>query len=427
MAHSLVGPRIRERRQARRISQSALARDVGISASYLNLIEHNKRGIAGRVLNAIAKELEVDPAQLTEGDDAGMIDQLIEAASAAPGAGAELDRVTELIGRFPGWGRVIGALARQTETQERQLTHLSDRLTHDPYLAEAMHLMLTSITAVHSTAGILDENPDMAEEQRVRFTRNLYGESVRLSDTAKDLVAYFDNPKSSSVGAEQAADQLHEFWASRNFHAPELENGAEADGALLLSVPERARGEAEKSLARYALMAASLPLAPFMTEAAQQRWDPLALAQTADAPFRDLFFRLAHLPPDGDAPSFGLIECDAAGGVLFRKELPGFPLPRVAGACPLWPLYRALAQPGQPVRAVLRTPSGETFVAWAAADAEAPTDYGLPPACRSAMLFTADAGLAPPSGAAPVIEIGAQCRVCPRQTCASRRAAFLLQ
>lgn len=431
MAHSLIGPRIRERRRARKVSQAALARDVGISASYLNLIEHNKRGIAGRTLNAIARELDMAPAELTEGADAGLIDTLTEAASAAPSAGAEMDRVSELIGRFPGWARVIGALAQRSEAQDRQLSLLSDRLAHDPYLSEAMHLMLSSVTAVHSTAGILAENADMAAAQRGRFTGNLYDESVRLTETAKDLVAYFDNPQERSVGGEEAADLLHDFWANRNFHAPELETppaaGSAAQDAILREIGDIASEDAQKSLDRYAKTAAALPLGEFAEEARRLGWDPLALAHSTGAPIHDVFFRLAHMPLAEGAPVFGLIESDASGGVLFRKELPGFPLPRLGGACPLWPLYRALSQPGQPIRATLHTPGDETFLAWAASSPEAADAYGLPPVCRSSMLFTAEVALAPPPGATPTLDIGAQCRVCPRQTCAARRAAFLLQ
>ena len=427
MVHSLIGPRIRERRRARKISQAALARDVGISASYLNLIEHNKRGIAGRTLNAIARELDMAPAELAEGADAGLIDALTEAAGAAPGAGAEMNRVSELIGRFPGWARVVGALAQRSEAQDRHLSLLSDRLAHDPYLAEAMHLMLSSVTAVHSTAGILAENTDMPAEQRGRFTGNLYNESVRLTETAKDLVAYFDNSQERGFGGEETADLLHQFWAARDFHAPELETGADNRKALLEEMRDIASEDAQNSLDRYAEVAAALPIEAFTDLAKRLQWDPLALASETGAAMRDVFFRLAHLPTEAGAPVFGMIECDASGGVLFRKELAGFPLPRLGGACPLWPLYRALSQPGQPIRAVLRTPGEEMFVAWAASSPGAAAGYGLPPACRSAMLFTAEAALTPQDGAAPQIDIGAQCRVCPRQTCASRRARFLLQ
>ncbi|CAN0531036.1 unnamed protein product, partial [Scytosiphon promiscuus] len=55
MSRSLIGTRIRERRRTRKVTQTALAAQVGISASYLNLIEHNRRGIAGKTLLSLAK------------------------------------------------------------------------------------------------------------------------------------------------------------------------------------------------------------------------------------------------------------------------------------------------------------------------------------------------------------------------------------
>ena len=45
---SLTGSRIRERRLALGVKQGALAQQVGVSASYLNLIEHNHRKIGGK-------------------------------------------------------------------------------------------------------------------------------------------------------------------------------------------------------------------------------------------------------------------------------------------------------------------------------------------------------------------------------------------
>ena len=43
---ALTGTRLRERRQALGLRQADLAAQMGISASYLNLIEHNRRRIA---------------------------------------------------------------------------------------------------------------------------------------------------------------------------------------------------------------------------------------------------------------------------------------------------------------------------------------------------------------------------------------------
>ncbi|MEO2038381.1 MAG: helix-turn-helix transcriptional regulator, partial [Martelella sp.] len=67
---TLTGSRIRERRIILGLKQAELARRAEISASYLNLIEHNRRRIGGKLLLDIAEILGVEPAVLTEGAEA---------------------------------------------------------------------------------------------------------------------------------------------------------------------------------------------------------------------------------------------------------------------------------------------------------------------------------------------------------------------
>ncbi|MEM6666746.1 MAG: helix-turn-helix transcriptional regulator, partial [Pseudomonadota bacterium] len=61
---ALTGTRIRARRLDVGLRQAALARACGVSPSYLNLIEHNRRRIGGKLLNLIAETLEIDAAAL---------------------------------------------------------------------------------------------------------------------------------------------------------------------------------------------------------------------------------------------------------------------------------------------------------------------------------------------------------------------------
>ena len=54
-----IGARIREKRIQLRIRQSQLAKIVGVSP-ILNLIEHNRRRIGGKLLTDLAEALAID-------------------------------------------------------------------------------------------------------------------------------------------------------------------------------------------------------------------------------------------------------------------------------------------------------------------------------------------------------------------------------
>ena len=132
---TLTGSRIRERRGMMGMRQADLARNAGISASYLNLIEHNRRRIGGKLLLDIAAILGVEPAQLSEGAEAALTASLREAASSALGgqgearapiAQVEVDRVEEFAGRFPGWAQLLAAQQARIQDLEQAVEALSD-------------------------------------------------------------------------------------------------------------------------------------------------------------------------------------------------------------------------------------------------------------------------------------------------------------
>lgn len=189
---TLTGSRIRERRAMAGMRQSELAREVGISASYLNLIEHNRRRIGGKLLVDIAQVLGVEPSILSEGAEAAMIATLREAAAGAGRAQPELDRIDEFAGRFPGWAELAVENHRRIASLERVAATLTDRLTHDPHLATSMHEVLTMVTAIRSTASILAETQEIEPEWEKRFQRNLNEDSRRLAESTQQLVSYLD-------------------------------------------------------------------------------------------------------------------------------------------------------------------------------------------------------------------------------------------
>ncbi len=72
------GARIRALRRREGISQVRMAERLGISASYLNLIEHNQRPLSAQVLLRLAHEFQLDLKSFAGGEDERLIADLLE-------------------------------------------------------------------------------------------------------------------------------------------------------------------------------------------------------------------------------------------------------------------------------------------------------------------------------------------------------------
>ena len=82
MPTTMIGLRIRERRRAAGLRQVELAERMGISASYLNLIEREKRRASPDLAARAARALGVDPSELDGAVERRLADRM--AASQLP-------------------------------------------------------------------------------------------------------------------------------------------------------------------------------------------------------------------------------------------------------------------------------------------------------------------------------------------------------
>lgn len=421
----LTGTRIRERRIVLGQRQADLARAVGISPSYLNLIEHNRRRIGGKLLVDLARNLDVEASSLSEGAEAALLEALRLAAAANEAAGAEDGQVEVFAGRFPGWARLVAAQHHRLGELERTIEMLSDRLTHDPFLSASLHEVLSSVTAIRSTADILAETEDIDRDWQARFHRNLRDDSHRLAEGAQALVGYLDDSADEAGGQSVPQDEVEAFLAAHDYHLSELEAGGDV-GTLVASAPElsssAARALALRHLERYRRDAQALPLAAFAQAVAEFGPDPGALAQRFGVEGGVILRRLATLPKSACGIPIGLVLCDGSGTLTFRKPVPGFALPRFGAACPLWPLYQALSRPGAPIRAEveLATRPPQRFLSFALCQPLPGGGFDRPQVYESAMLIL------PAETEGPAQPIGTSCRICPRSACSARREPSML-
>jgi len=425
---ALTGSRIRERRLVLGQRQSDLAQAVGISPSYLNLIEHNRRRIGGKLLIDLARELEIEASVLREGVEKALLDSLRQAAAGHQAARSELPRIEELVARFPGWARLLAERQARVEVLEQVAERLTERMAHDPFLSASMHEILSTVTAIRSTAAILVGPEQIDAVWQARFHRNLRDDSQRLADAAQVLINYLDNSSDSTGRQSTPGEEVEAFQVARGYHMAELEAGNGDIAALVADAPELssvpARALARGYLERYRDDAARMPLAAFAeaAQAADCAPDPL-VRQFGTDPIA-VFRRLASLPGALCPVSVGLVICDAAGALTFRKPVPGFALPKFGAGCALWPLYQALSRPLTPIRATLEQ-SGHPplrFQSFAWCQPVASGGFDGPQIVQAAMLILPG----PADQQAMAQPVGTSCCICPRTACAARREPSIL-
>lgn len=424
----LTGSRIRERRLSVGTRQADLARDVGISPAYLNLIEHNKRRIGGKLLVDLARALAVEPTQLTEGAEDALVASLRAAGARHDAVRPEHDRVEEFVGRFPGWAALVEAQARRIDDLERLVETLSDRLAHDPHLAASLHEVVTAVTAIRSAASILAE-PDIEPDWRARFVRNVSEESKRLSASAEGLVAWLDSGGEVADTPLSPVDELGAFVTEAGYHFEALE-GARAGEAeietLLASAPELSdSGAAElarKMLYRYRDDARAMPASAFDASRIAVGGDPARIAAGFGVGLDAALRRLASR----GGSAVGLVTCDGTGALILRKPVDGFALPRLGSGCALWPLFQALSRPAQPVAALVEMPGriARRFLCRAVSVPLAGGAFGAPSVHEATMLI--EPAPDDSAGLGPVIAAGSSCRICPRDGCPARREPSIL-
>lgn len=414
---ALTGSRLRERRQALGLRQADLAAEVGISASYLNLIEHNRRRIAEDLLTRLAAALDVSLDSLQESHAEGRLDALRAAAAAVPGAGAEVDRLDELVGRFPGWAATLGELHDRSHALGRVVEVLSDRMAHDPHLSASLHEVLSAVSSVRTTAAILADTDDIDPAWRQRFHQNLHADSERLALGAEALVAYLDAAGPGQEHSIASPQEEVEAWAE----ACDWQLGMGQD--LAQSTHLASGAGRSLALALQTQLAADLVAMPdpaFAEAFARLGPDPLALAGAFGVPVLAAFRRIALRPGSG----LGLLLCDGSGTLTLRKTAAGFSSPRFGAACPLWPLFTALTRPETPVEAVIALPGpqGARFRARAFCQTRFPGGFRGPELREAAMLLQPE-----PAGAEAALEVGSTCRICPRADCPARREPSILR
>ncbi|MCF6443712.1 helix-turn-helix domain-containing protein [Nereida sp. MMG025] len=429
-ASALTGTRIREHRLAQKMRQADLARDAGISASYLNLIEHNRRRIAGKVLADIARVLGVEASSLAEGAERSVIEAIQTAAAEAPGFDASAASAEDVASRYPDWARLIADQRARITQLEHSVNTLTDRLAHDPFLTDALHEVISSVTSIRSSSSILSSDEPIEPDWQKRFQQNIFNDSRRLAESAQSLASYLEGTSGETANAGTPLEDCFGALQAAEYHFSALESpdaNAETVAAIVGQAAlssDAARAILRSNLERYLSLAQSMPMAAF-ADVSSVLADPVSYARHIGQPLANVLQRLSYLPQEVVGQPIGLVQCDAAGALVARKPIKGFDVPRIGSACSLWPVYASWSRMGMPIKSLIQQ-DGQgrpALIAYTATTEVIPASFERACVYEAVMLVRyAQSGEVQST---PQL-VGATCRVCAISDCPARREPSVL-
>ncbi|HWI85591.1 MAG TPA: short-chain fatty acyl-CoA regulator family protein [Sphingomonas sp.] len=428
-----LGPRIRRLRRDLGLTQGTMAADLGISASYVALLESNQRPLTADLLLRIVRTYKID-VDLLAGDDGIDLVTRLQTVLKDP-IFADLDvpalQDVDVATNYPV---ITEAFLRLHTAYREELLALADRNVGSAEAADPVADVRRFLAARRNHFPALEDTCEQLAQQveeaggLPRFIEARHGLRVRYMPPAAMIgMIRRHDPHNRAIFLDERLDP-----ASRGFQlalqllyleARDLLTRL-ADEGMFTSEDSRRLGR--RALAAYGAAGVVMPYRAFYAAAEEQCYDVEALARRFGASFEQVAHRLTTLQRPGEAGiPFFFVRLDAAGNVSKRLDGAGFSFARHGSGCPLWSVHDVFRRPGEILTQWLELPDGQRFFSIARLVTAGGGAFGAKRVERAVALCCSadDAGrLVYTQGrpSDPATPIGISCALCHREACTAR-------
>lgn len=436
-----LGPRLRRLRKDLGLTQATMAADIGISPSYIALMERNQRPVTAEVLIRLARAYSIDVSSLTEDNGAGLISRLQAAMRDPIFADIEVSPIElgDVLSNFPGFTEAMLRLYTAYKSDQFALAD-QQQLADSPEMADVALDPVASVRAFLAARRNCFPELDAAAETTASHINNAGGLTAFLKQRHGLNVRRL--PQDVMMGSVRRLDRHRREillddcldLASQNFQLAQQLAYLEVEGEIRKTVEagnlssENARHLAHRALAGYFAAAVLMPYAQFANSAEGKRYDVEAIARQFNTSFEQTAHRLTTLQrPGQECVPFFFIRVDGAGNVSKRLDSANFPFARHGGGCPLWSLHQVFTSPRVVVKQWLELPDGQRFFSIARTVSSGRGAYPTARVTRAVALVCeahhAERMIYNDRNSPPhFTPIGISCRLCHRSTCTSRSA-----
>jgi predicted transcriptional regulator/DNA-binding XRE family transcriptional regulator len=444
-----LGAKVRALRRRENLSQVQMAERLGISPSYLNLIESNRRPLPAALLIRLARLFDVDVHSFGGDEDARLVNDLLEVFSdrVFEAYGLASSDVRDLATNQPQIARAVLALYGSFKSQRESSEELASRL-EDEESSGIDRSQLPSeevndlIQERMNYFGELEEGAEEiwrkakldAEELYsglVRYLDRHHGVQVRIArgGAERGVLRRFEAEKKILTLSELLPTRSRTFQLAHQVALLTQSQRIDRIVSESHATTEESRGLARVALANYFAGAVLMPYVPFLEACRQERYDIDVIGRRFRVGFEQVCHRLTTLRrPGSEGIPFHMIRLDIAGNISKRFSASGIRFARFSGACPRWNVFSAFQTPGMIRIQVSQFPDGSSYFCIARTihrdaggyHAQQPVQaIGL--GCRiehaPEMVYSDGMDLRNERMATPV---GVSCRLCERSDCEQR-------
>ena len=452
MQESHLGTKVRSLRREKGLTQALLAERLGISPSYLNLIENNRRPLPANLLIRMAQLFNVDVHSFATDEDTRLVADLTEAFADPMFEERDLTSVDvrEMTAASPVAARAVLSLYRAYQAARSSADDLSTRLTDGEEMAGAArassHLPSEDVgDMVQGRSNHFPELEAAAEELAakakltsddlypglVRFMEKQLGIQVQIAKwgSERGVLRRFDPERKLLILSELLPTRSRTFQLAHQIGL--IAQGHTMDQIALdpALTTDESRALSKVSLANYFAGAVLMPYGAFIQAAKEERYDIEVLGRRFRVGFEQVAHRLTTLRrPGAEGVPFHMIRIDVAGNISKRFSASGIRFARFSGACPRWNVFSAFLTPGMIRIQVSRMPDGVMYFCLARTiqrdsggyHAQHPVQaigLGCQVQYAKEMVYSDGIDLANPDTCIPV---GVTCRLCERTDCEQR-------
>ena len=377
-----IGPKIKAFRRQVGLQANKLAEQVGISPSYLNLIEGGKRKIDGDLIIKICKELRIELSDLTSKADINLENSITELLGDEIFDDLDIvgPEVKDLVNTNPKIAKALIKLGDNFKRKDHDIINRVENISGkiidsrkasfpgevvSDFLQENKNYFPKLEEFANNVFAKIQLNNRATYMALCDFLKKEYKISVKdvVPKEGKSFSKIFDKEKKELWLSDYVALETKKLYAAAQI----AHEGAISEINNYLSKfsfpTEESKKLTQVALLNYCGAAILMPYADFHRECIKQKYDLELLQNTFATTFEQIAHRVTSLQdPKLPGIPFHFLRVDIAGNISKRFSLSGIEIPRYGGACPRWNVYSAFTRPGKIQAAVSKMSNGEKYV-----------------------------------------------------------------